>query len=282
MFGISLLNIYIFEISESNDRNTFQTSANLSKFKLWLLIYRNLSNRPRFKICTRNLFRYLSQVCVRLSGIKYKFEIEETRHNFLLGSILAFFSKKVTPLQVIKFNNLLTTIVKFFAVNNFPTSIIIKQKTITRSSRCRGRETVGTNGWDESSAATIASKVYRYVTMKVGGKKKRGEVVDDSTGFTSPLIVFRLMDGFRCKMLIDAIKTSRTAFPACDSPRYSRHTAIVAPQMRKGRGSFYSPFKASNNGPSSKGLIQNNFITIMRQFSFYRIFHGFLRFHGKG
>lgn len=115
-----------------------------------------------------------------------------------------------------------------------------------------------------------------------GGGGKRGEVVDDSTGFTSPLIVFRLMDGFRCKMLIDAIKTLRIAFPACDSPRYSRHTAIVAPQMRKGRGSFYSPFKASNNGPSSKGLIQNNFITIMRQFSFYRIFHGFLRFHGKG
>lgn len=72
-----------------------------------------------------------------------------------------------------------------------------------------------------------------------GKKKERGEVVgekwggDDSTGFTSPLIVFRLMDGFRCKMLIDAIKTSRTAFPACDSPRYSRHTAIVAPQCER-------------------------------------------------
>lgn len=101
------------------------------------------------------------------------------------------------------------------------------------------------NGWNES-AATIALKVYRYVTMKVGKKEKEGRGVDDgddSTGFTSSLIVFRLMDGFRCKMLIDAIKTSRTAFPACDSPRYSRHTAIVAPQMRKDRDSFYSSFK---------------------------------------
>lgn len=115
-----------------------------------------------------------------------------------------------------------------------------------------------------------------------GGKKKEGRDRGWLDRIHVTLIVFRLMDGFRCKMLIDAIKTSRTAFPACDSPRYSRHTAIVAPQMRKGRGSFYSPFKASNNGPSSKGLIQNNFITIMRQFSFYRIFHGFLRFHGKG
>lgn len=115
-----------------------------------------------------------------------------------------------------------------------------------------------------------------------GGEKKEGRGRGWLDRIHVTLIVFRLMDGFRCKMLIDAIKTSRTAFPACDSPRYSRHTAIVAPQMRKGRGSFYSPFKASNNGPSSKGLIQNNFITIMRQFSFYRIFHGFLRFHGKG
>lgn len=46
MFGISLLNIYIFEISESNDRNTFQTLANLSKFKLWLLIYRKIKSSP--------------------------------------------------------------------------------------------------------------------------------------------------------------------------------------------------------------------------------------------
>lgn len=44
MFGISLLNIYIFEISESNDRNTFQTLPNLSKFKLWLLIYRKIKS----------------------------------------------------------------------------------------------------------------------------------------------------------------------------------------------------------------------------------------------
>lgn len=107
-FEILFLNIlYIFEIFESNNRNTF-------KLGWWFT-----EKSPQ------NLHEKLFQLIVgSIEQNKNKFEIEETRHNFL--QVQSSPSRRKLVLQVIKFNNLLATIVKFSAVNIFPTSIIIK------------------------------------------------------------------------------------------------------------------------------------------------------------